>query len=211
MSARDLAGNLSSPQVYHWEIDTTPPSLRIVEAPNTYTNQTTSTFKFFAMDTNVQQVFECSLDGAAFQSCPSPLNLSTSEGLHNLRVRTIDLVGNISSPLSHEWTVDLTPPIVQITSTPRHLINEREATFTFVVTDESSGVKSIHCSLNGVPSACLSPTIYKNLVEDLNSFAIYAIDKANNISEPLEYQWLVDLTPPEMRWDKNTQSYSRSK
>ena len=210
VQAQDFAGNLSNPQSYEWEIDISPPTIRIVEAPETYTNQSTSTFKFLATDKNVLQTFECSLDGETFQSCPSSLHLSPSEGKHNLTVRTTDLVGNISLPVSHEWTVDFTAPLMQIVSTPDKITNQRGATFSFKAEDQASGVESIHCVINGNPSICTSPHDYTNLPQGVHTFELYAQDKAGNTSNPLTYEWTVDLTPPSVHITSGPKQWSNS-
>lgn len=57
--------------------------------------------------------FECSLDGAAFAPCASPVNLTVATGTHEFRVRAIDVAGNRDPwPQNHKWYADSTAPVI---------------------------------------------------------------------------------------------------
>lgn len=57
--------------------------------------------------------FECSLDGAAFAPCVSPLMLDVSSGSHEFGVRAVDAAGNRDPwPIRHSWLADATPPVI---------------------------------------------------------------------------------------------------
>jgi hypothetical protein len=60
-------------------------------------------FSFSA--TEAMSGFECSLDGAAFAQCRSPLSVGTlAPGRHQLRVRAIDAAHNVDpTPASRDW------------------------------------------------------------------------------------------------------------
>lgn len=59
--------------------------------------------------------FECSLDGAAYASCVSPLVLNVSSGGHEFTVRAVDAAGNRDPwPMRHVWTADATPPVIDV-------------------------------------------------------------------------------------------------
>jgi galactose oxidase-like protein/Kelch motif protein len=79
-------------------------------APPHLTHQAIAAFSFSANETGLS--FVCSLDSASFQPCTSPLTTQPlSEGPHTLRVQARDSTGNVEAPpVSHSWTVDLTPP-----------------------------------------------------------------------------------------------------
>jgi hypothetical protein len=56
--------------------------------------------------------YECSLDGAGFASCASPVDLvSLAVGAHTFRVRARDGAGTVdATPASRKWTVLASPP-----------------------------------------------------------------------------------------------------
>jgi len=142
-------------------IDLTAPSSTITSGPaeGSFTNHTTATFGFSATD-NLSGVdfLECSLDGAAFATCTSPLNLTgLAEGTHTLLVRATDLAGNVESTASRTWNVDLTPPQITANRTPGPNAfgwNNSDVTVSFTCTDPvSHGVSS------GVATPPLSPQV----------------------------------------------------
>ena len=124
LRGRDRAGNITNLFVYEWVVDTTPPAVSIVEAPSRYTNQSISKFRFIAIDAKDQQTFECRIDEGPFTSCLTTENFYLLEGEHRLSVRTRDLAGNVSPHVSHEWGIDLTAPVVEISSHPNPSTND---------------------------------------------------------------------------------------
>lgn len=99
-------------------MDTTPPTTTLLGHPADPTNSTSATFSFSASDGAGTGVagFESSVDGGAFGSASSPQTISPlNEGNHSFQVRAFDAVGNVeTNPVSFAWTVDLTPPTVNI-------------------------------------------------------------------------------------------------
>ena len=55
---------------------------------------------------------KCSVDGAAYGACLSPLTLPTlGQGNHTFDVRATDIAGNTdSTPAHYSWAVDTVPP-----------------------------------------------------------------------------------------------------
>ena len=83
--------------------DTAPPSTAITKGPKDKTKKKTATFEFTATDARAVAGFECSLDGAAFSACSSPLTVKVKRGKHTFRVRAIDDAGNVGQPASDDW------------------------------------------------------------------------------------------------------------
>ncbi len=111
--ARDAAGNVDgSPASSSWTLqapDTTPPDTTIGAKPSSPTTDPLATFTFASTETG--STFECSLDGAGFASCSTPVSYTVSVGSHTFQVRARDAAGNLDqSPASHAWTVEAPPP-----------------------------------------------------------------------------------------------------
>jgi len=58
--------------------------------------------------------FECSLDGAAFSACASPVDYNgLAEGSHTFSVRAVDIAARPDpTPASFTWVIDLTAPTI---------------------------------------------------------------------------------------------------
>jgi hypothetical protein len=97
-----------------WEMDTTPPDTFIDSAPAPVANASSATFAFHATEAST---FRCSIDGAAFEACASPVAYSTlTDAAHTFEVVATDLAGNVDpSPARATWRVDTAPPTVAIT------------------------------------------------------------------------------------------------
>ena len=62
--------------------------------------------------------FQCSLDGAAFATCPAGYT-GLAQGAHTFQVRARDAAGNVdASPDSRSWTVDTSVPTTTIATGP---------------------------------------------------------------------------------------------
>jgi hypothetical protein len=88
--------------------DTTPPETSIDLSGPTGTVKTNSArFIFSSPDADVAS-FECSLDGAPFETCTSPKDYTNlGEGQHTFSVRAVDKAGNVDpTPASRSWTID---------------------------------------------------------------------------------------------------------
>lgn len=91
---------------YTWTVDLTAPVVAWDSVSPGTASGSTSTFAFSATDASAIAGFECSLDGAAFTACTSPVTTpALSAGAHNFRVRASDSVGNVSEIAEQSWTV----------------------------------------------------------------------------------------------------------
>lgn len=110
--AIDLAGNIDpSPASKTWIVDTTAPTVTIdqPEADAT-TDDPTPEVSFTVSDIHDVRA-ECSLDGANFSSCVSPIALpELDDGQHTFAVKGIDEVAN-SHTVQRVFTVDAPDPI----------------------------------------------------------------------------------------------------
>jgi MYXO-CTERM domain-containing protein len=189
--ARDAAGNVdSSPASHTWTIDLTSPGARFTSTPPPQTFQTSATFGFDAAEPGAS--FECSLDGAAFSPCTSPVSHNTlSLGQHTFRVRARDAAGNMdSTPASHTWTISQASGVdTAFTSVPANPSAETSATFTFI---SNVAGATFECSLDeSAFSACTSPTT-RTLALGQHTFKVRAKDAGGNVDPtPASHTWTI--------------------
>ncbi|HEX5749041.1 MAG TPA: Ig-like domain-containing protein [Archangium sp.] len=108
--ATDEAGNTgpTTPDSHTFTVaqDTSAPETAIDSGPSDTTSERTATFEFSSNEPGV--TYECSLDGAPFTPCTSPVTFTNlADGEHTFRVRARDAAGNVdASPAGRTWTVD---------------------------------------------------------------------------------------------------------
>lgn len=185
--ARDRAGNEDrTPAISLWLVDRTSPDTQIRGGGA----RTGRTARFALVATETDVAYRCSLDGAAFAGCSSPLVLSgLGAGRHTLHVVARDRAGNAdATPARRSWTVDARPPETLLTGHPPSVTGRRTATFAFATGEEGA---IFECSLDGRAfSSCSSPITYISLTPGAHVFAVRARDRARN----------VDATPASWRW-----------
>ncbi|MCK6596757.1 MAG: hypothetical protein L6Q37_00210, partial [Bdellovibrionaceae bacterium] len=201
IKATDTAGNTSAIYSYSWKVDLVPPVVTLVSAPNLLDNSSSANFVFSLSDNNLNNIANsmCSLDGQAFQTCTSPKSYgSLTPGSHQLAVIATDNAGNVSTSLIYSWTIDQTPPTLNVTSRPNSFVNSTTASFSFLATDSGGGsVAQYMCSIDGgAYSVCTSPSTYSALTTGAHTFNIKAIDSAGNSSAPSSESWTIDLVAP---------------
>lgn len=197
--AKSPKGLQSNTVTYQWSVDSQPPTAVITNAATlpTLTNSNNISFEFSANETGK---LVCSLDGAPYQDCMSPLRLmSLTEGTHSFAVNVIDLAGNTGNqPARFDWTIDQTPPSTSLISVEpsASLNNVNHKSFSFAANESAS----LECSVdNGPFSACTSPVNLDGLSEGRHWFEVRATDLAGNLGPSNTYAWNIDLTAPELR------------
>ena len=221
LRASDNVGNKDpTPASLSWTVDTAPPSTTITSAidgkRNTVTagGNSTSTSMTFTMSGNDTGVgldhFECSLDGASFTLCASPVEFKNlADGAHTLEVQSKDKVGNADpTHASFAWRIDTTPPTTTIGSAVdgnKTAISNSSSTGSNTITFSFSGqdtgkveVKRFECSPdNSAFAACSSPYSIKKLTDGTHKFNVRAVDNSGNRdNSPDLFTWIVDTTPP---------------
>ena len=192
--AIDEAGNKSDIKSYSWDVNVTPPDTIIDSKPDTFINYTDVTFTFHSDKDNV--IFQCKLDKNNWINCGSPVNYSNlSEGRHTFEVIAVDQYGYRNpAPVEYTWTVDLTPPVLAITSTPDNPTDFKNATFTFRANET---MKEFQCKLDdGDWTDCGSNSdtgsiSYHSLGSGNHTFYLKGQDLAGNDGSVVSYQWRV--------------------
>ena len=189
LEAFDAAGaRLADPDIAYWYVDLTPPETTITSALQAVTGPAGS-FAFAADEEDAR--FECSVDGWPFAGCRSPWRFSVlADGPHTFAVRALDTAGNPDgSPATRIWTVDATPPPVNLVSFSASAA-ARTATLTF--TSPEAGV-TFTCDLTGRPAVpCTSPYTWRDLPAGPLRFTVHARDTFGNVGHAFR-RWTLDL------------------
>src|SRR5438105_10097680 len=191
VTATDKAGQSSSPASVTWTLDLVPPVATITASPTNLPAQTSASFSFNS--SKASSTFSCQLDSGAAGACTSPRGYSgLVTGSHTFTVTATDQAGNTSGPASLAWTIDLTAPVVTITSSPATLTNQTTASFSFTSSQAGS---TFSCALDSAAvAACTSPPSYSGLAAGSHSFTVTATDPAGNTSSPVSFTWTINVT-----------------
>jgi len=206
-------GNATTPVEHECAV---PPNTAIDAKPANPSKGTAASFTYHSVPVGAE--FECSLDAAPFAACgssgieyPGPLG----EGGHIFEVQAVGESGVDSTPASYFWTIDTTPPQVEIKTHPVDPSPGNSAAFAYSSKETGS---TFQCSLEpaGEPddfSAC--PATGKTypdvehpgpLADGEWTFKVAATDKAGNVGPAEGFSWevsheLADETPPQTTID----------
>ena len=187
--AVDPSDNRSAGTSFSWTVDDSPTAPRILSAPVS----PSGTHVSIAFEGPPGASQECSLDGAPFTACGSPVSYSDlADGSHVFRVRSV-VGGDVSGTARTTWSVDATPPPDPMFSTLPTDPSAPDVTFAFTDADPEA---VFQCSLDGAIAApCTSPTSM-TLVGGAHAFEVRAVDPAGNRSAPATFGWIVDAVAP---------------
>jgi CSLREA domain-containing protein len=192
-----------TPASYAWKV-AIPPKTTIVDGPASPSDSPDAAVAFTADDLGA--TFECSLNGAAFERCSSPVEYTNlADGGNEVRVRGTDPLGNVEpTPAAHAWTVAV-PPDTTIDTGPPALGNGTSASFEFSGIDNGPEPSPLgfECRLDaGEWASCSSPQRYGGpddapLADGRHTFEVRATDAAGNHElEPATRSWTVDTVAP---------------
>jgi hypothetical protein len=118
-----------------------------------------------------------------------------ADGAYSVRVRAVDVAGNVESASSRTFTVDTAAPATTVDSQPADPTSATGATFTFSSSETGS---TFECKLDvGSFVACSTPRSYSSLSDGSHTFEVRATDAAGNTdATPASFTWLVDTTAP---------------
>src|SRR5207302_9968195 len=87
------------------------------------------------------------------------------------------------------WTIDTTPPTVNITAQPANPTNPTSASFSFTSSKTGS---TFQCQLDGgTNTTCTSPANYTGLAAGAHTFKVTATDTAGNTGNTTT-AWTID-------------------
>jgi alpha-tubulin suppressor-like RCC1 family protein len=192
---KDASGNASGSVADTITYDTTAPIVTITAKPAVLYAGRAGAFSFTANET--VSSFECQVDSGSFAACTSLFTFSAfTDGDHTFAVRATDLAGNLSSTISHTWTIDATPPDTAITVKPGSFTATSAGTFSFTSPDPTA---TFECSLDSSAYAtCSNPYNFSSLADGSHTFSARAKDPAGNADPtPASYSWTIDTIPPD--------------
>ncbi len=185
--AVDLAGNRGDAATFRWAVERgTGPTVTITDGPDSPTNETTATFRFDSPDA---VRLECHVDDGGFETCSSPSTQRVDEGDHVFVVRGVNAAGTTGSEATYEWTVDTTPPTVEIDRAER--TNDSRVEVEFTPSESETEVvcalfksSDLETAVDEKPN-CTSPVEFTEL-EAGSTYVVFitATDAAGNVGEP---------------------------
>lgn len=182
-----------------WNVDLTPPTVKIMTPEPKVTNLLTFPISFMADDgTGVGlDSCECRTDANPFATCTSPSSISyTTDGPHTFEVACKDKLNNRSANMPLKVLFDRTAPTVTFASA-LPAVNAQNPTLTFTTADAISTKVDLQYSLNGGAfTASANPIQLANLKDGTQTLIVRAIDEAGNTSMPITVTWNTDVTPP---------------
>jgi hypothetical protein len=212
--AIDEAGNVGTPALFNWTIETTPPTVVIDSVSKTLLAEgESSELKFHA---NRDGAFSLRLDApdcgvesgdnlasGSYSGSPAEQGIVVAaadlgEGVNALRLcltDDLDLTGSATTTISK----DSAAPETQIDPPkPPDPTASTSAELNFSGTDPGSGIAGFECRLDPAAfSPCTTPTFYTSLGNGLHHFEVRAIDEAGNVDPtPASYEWTIDTTLP---------------
>lgn len=174
---------------YSWSV--VPPTPTITANPSDPTADTSATFAFTDSASGV--TFECSLDGAAYSTCASPVSYGgLTLAAHTFGVRARSSNGTTSASATYTWTIGVGPATPSITSQPASSTGDTNATFSFSDSDQTA---TFQCSLDGAAfTTCTSPASYSALALGSHTFSVVGVDTGGT-SPAASYSWTVVVPP----------------
>lgn len=207
-----------------WQaLDIFPPDTEITSGPAEGEVVTEDNAAFQFTSTEADSTFECRLDPlpgtGTWGSCTTPYNTGTRpDGDYVLNVRATDPSGNVDpTPATRGFTIDTTPPVVNLENGPRGawdgaFINFTSTTIEFNSPEnDESNVITFGCRLDPVQddpettevdettpwSDCSDGSFeLSDLSEGEHTIQVRGTDPWGNTSAPVEATFTVDLTLP---------------
>ncbi len=197
--AVDNVGNVGTSTTIYLRIDITPPTAWLTSASSWF-NTTSPAFTWNGSDNEsglrgYYYAFDNEME--IFTTGTTIISGGISPGSHILYLKPVDNVGNNGSRISHSFGVDVTPPVVNITSNQNGWLNSGTQTFTWAGNDDFSGIQGYNYWIdNGtrIYTEFSSATVF--MEDGTHTFHVQALDNAGNIGSGDSVSFIIDTTPP---------------
>ena len=198
--ATDTSGVATTSSAHSFIVDNTVPDTTIGTAPGAVTDETEPSFGFTSSEAGF--VFECRVDGGAWDACASPYSAGPlADGEHLFEVRAVDTAGNFDSTAAgHSFRVDTVAPETAIDNGPPPAGGGASPTFAFSANESGS---SFECRMDGGSwEPCTSPHSSAALADGDHGFDVRASDAAGNVdTSQASRAFSVDATAPDTTID----------
>lgn len=179
----DTVGN-SRTVTTAFELDTTPPEVKINFPSNNSFVRETITVSGIANDLHLDMI-SLEIDGIKASST-STYTWDTSlvnDGSHEIKLSAVDIVKN-SASTSLNVIVDNTPPVIQLSPTNgTEFYSDQNLTIDYNATDAISGVASSSVVFDGTAVSKGDPIDLRNLLTGSYIIRVIATDNAGNSAE----------------------------
>ncbi|MEI6447021.1 MAG: hypothetical protein WCO96_03960 [Actinomycetes bacterium] len=199
----DASGNVGAVKTVTWSVGlVSPPQLS--GAPSGSTRSTTATI---TISGSLGQTFKCSVDGASYTTCTSPLSLTGLEvGLHTVSVKAVDGSDNESGATTVSWTVTK-PAAPTVTVNPTGNVANGQAS---IITFSGESGSTYTCSIDGgAYGSCTSGLSVANTVLGNHSVAVKQTN-GGQTSDAATRSWVVvpdnRITVTSITWSKSSKS-----
>lgn len=189
-----------------WTVDTTPPgAVAVTGAP---TGTVAADHATLTLTGEAGATYKCSVDGGAYVTCTSPLNLSgLADGNHTVSVKQVDAANNAGTLVTTKsWTVLTAVPAAPSTDAePEPATTQTDARVEFTT---PAGLTA-ECSLDGgAYQACASPVDVNGLSLGTHTMQLRMVNAAGTAGAPRSITWEVKAipvaTPPATNSTNNT-------
>jgi hypothetical protein len=198
----ETTGQESLPKEIAWVVDTQRPIIQLNQTPPSLTAATTAKFLFSSIDVlSGIHMTECSLDGAEWKECVSPLLLEgLTPGAHSLHLRATDIAHLQSLETVVEWKVDPMSQSIKFISTPPSYQATQQATFEFDLIPKTSTATTFECRLSTESQFTICPGIitYNNLSDGNYVFLVRAKSDQGLILGETSHSFMIDSIAPQL-------------
>jgi len=204
----DGVGNKEQDKVFKIIIDDAPPSVFVIPSGKLFSNTTkkwappTYTYELKAKDKlSGMKKIQYSLDGGELQDYAAAIQVGTT-GVHKIKFRAEDNVGNISAEETFVWNVDANKPKVKIKTSPKQIqqiegkaITNSKTLFIIKSKDKHSGIGQVLFQIDGGAwTQYTSPISFPKEKEYILN--VKAVDNVGNTSGEVNKQFQIDNDPP---------------
>jgi HSP20 family molecular chaperone IbpA len=158
--------------------------------------------------------------GHAANSYSSNNNITLLDGTHNIKLRIVDLAGNIGPVTTQQYTLDTDIPTVQVTSTVSEPTNQSPIPITITFSEDVIGMQLTDLLIeNGTASSLLgSGNIYtaqitptgNGIVRLRLGYGSVMDAAANAIETSSYYTWTYDGTSPTVEITSTETTYTKT-
>lgn len=196
VTADDPAGNASTPAFRRFTVDANGPTVRFTGGPSPGSTLAAALVSVPYTADEPGAAFGCSVDGASFASCTSPLELrNLADGPHVVAVRATDPAGNTGPTATLAFAVDTSPPRPPgFSQTPNDPTTDPTAVFK--LTGEEGA--TFECRLDdGRWERCPVSLRFPGLGLGTHTLDVRQTDPAGNVSAATRFTWrIVEFTDP---------------